>query len=111
MSPTPPRLHARSIRQVDAAKSSTTGSGQPAHWYKTCFGVRGVRDFATPRAGRVNMTPAEAAEPTEDPLGASAARAGYRIVAACDFSPLGDRVVVEALRLCASQPAASLHVI
>ncbi len=35
----------------------------------------------------------------------------YRVVAACDFSPLGDRAVVEALRLCAPHAAAVLHVI
>ena len=35
----------------------------------------------------------------------------YRVVAACDFSPLGDRAVGEALRLCASHPSAVLHVI
>jgi nucleotide-binding universal stress UspA family protein len=41
-----------------------------------------------------------------------AARAAtYRVVAGCDFSPLGNRVVVEALRLCAAHPAAELHVI
>jgi nucleotide-binding universal stress UspA family protein len=35
----------------------------------------------------------------------------YRIVAACDFSPLGERAVQEALRLCSVQSAAALHVI
>jgi nucleotide-binding universal stress UspA family protein len=35
----------------------------------------------------------------------------YRIVAACDFSPLGERAVQEALRLCSTQAAAALHVI
>lgn len=35
----------------------------------------------------------------------------YRIVAACDFSPLGERAVQEALRLCSAQVAAALHVI
>jgi nucleotide-binding universal stress UspA family protein len=35
----------------------------------------------------------------------------YRVVVACDFSPLGDRAVGEALRLCSSHPAAELHVI
>lgn len=35
----------------------------------------------------------------------------YRIVAACDFSPLGERAVQEALRLCSTQPAAALYVI
>jgi nucleotide-binding universal stress UspA family protein len=35
----------------------------------------------------------------------------YCIVAACDFSPLGDRAVREALRLCSTQGAAALHVI
>jgi nucleotide-binding universal stress UspA family protein len=37
--------------------------------------------------------------------------APYRVVAACDFSALGDRVVVESLRLCATYPGAELHVI
>jgi nucleotide-binding universal stress UspA family protein len=35
----------------------------------------------------------------------------YRIVAACDFSPLGERAVQEALRISAQQSAAALHVI
>lgn len=35
----------------------------------------------------------------------------YRIVAACDFSPLGERAVEEALRICSAQTAAALHVI
>lgn len=35
----------------------------------------------------------------------------YRVVAACDFSALGDRVVIEAMRLCAAYPGAELHVI
>jgi nucleotide-binding universal stress UspA family protein len=35
----------------------------------------------------------------------------YRVVGACDFSALGDRVVVEALRLCSAHPGAELHVI
>ena len=37
--------------------------------------------------------------------------ATYRVVAGCDFSPLGNRVVVEALRLCVAYPGAELHVI
>ena len=37
--------------------------------------------------------------------------APYRVIAACDFSPLGDRAVTEALRACAQHPAAALHVI
>jgi nucleotide-binding universal stress UspA family protein len=37
--------------------------------------------------------------------------APYRVVAGCDFSPLGDRVVIEALRLSAAHPGAELHVI
>jgi nucleotide-binding universal stress UspA family protein len=32
----------------------------------------------------------------------------YRVVAACDFSALGDRVVIEAMRLCAAYPGAEL---
>lgn len=35
----------------------------------------------------------------------------YHIVAACDFSPLGERAVQEALRCCSQQGAAALHVI
>ncbi|MEY4543964.1 MAG: hypothetical protein RL685_159 [Pseudomonadota bacterium] len=35
----------------------------------------------------------------------------YGVVAAWDFSPLGDRAVTEALRVCATRPAAVLHVI
>lgn len=35
----------------------------------------------------------------------------YCVVAASDFSPLGDRAVVEALRLCGPRPEAVLHVI
>lgn len=35
----------------------------------------------------------------------------YRVVAACDFSELGDRVVVEALRLCSAHAGAELHVL
>src|SRR4051812_35456608 len=41
----------------------------------------------------------------------AATAASYRVVAGCDFSELGDRVVVEALRLCAAHRAAELHVI
>jgi nucleotide-binding universal stress UspA family protein len=37
--------------------------------------------------------------------------APYQVIAACDFSPLGDRAVTEALRVCAQHPAAALHVI
>ena len=37
--------------------------------------------------------------------------APYQVVAACDFSPLGDRAVTEALRACAQHPTAALHVI
>ena len=37
--------------------------------------------------------------------------APYQVVAACDFSPLGDRAVTEALRACVQHPAAALHVI
>jgi nucleotide-binding universal stress UspA family protein len=38
-------------------------------------------------------------------------KGGYDVVAACDFSPLGDRAVEEALRSCATHRAAALHVI
>ena len=34
----------------------------------------------------------------------------YGVVAAWDFSPLGDRAVTEALRVCATRPAAVVHV-
>lgn len=50
-----------------------------------------------------------AAEIPEPPV--VARPAPYRVVAGCDFSPLGNRVVVEALRLCAAYPGAELHVI
>jgi nucleotide-binding universal stress UspA family protein len=45
------------------------------------------------------------AHETKEPKGT------YRVVAACDFSPLGNRAVSEALRLCSAHPAAALHVI
>lgn len=35
----------------------------------------------------------------------------YRVIAAADFSPLGDRAVLEALQFCMSRPHAALHVI
>jgi nucleotide-binding universal stress UspA family protein len=35
----------------------------------------------------------------------------YRVIAASDFSPLGDRAVVEALQVCAGRPHSALHVI
>lgn len=35
----------------------------------------------------------------------------YRVLAACDFTPLGNRVVLEALRLCEAHPGAELHVV
>jgi nucleotide-binding universal stress UspA family protein len=41
----------------------------------------------------------------------AATAAPYRVVAGCDFSELGDRVVIEALRLCAAIRGAELHVI
>jgi nucleotide-binding universal stress UspA family protein len=37
--------------------------------------------------------------------------AQYRVIACSDLSELGDRVVLEALRLCAVRPGAALHVI
>jgi nucleotide-binding universal stress UspA family protein len=37
--------------------------------------------------------------------------AQYRVIAASDFSPLGDRAVVEGLHLCTSRPHSELHVI
>jgi nucleotide-binding universal stress UspA family protein len=37
--------------------------------------------------------------------------APYQVIAACDFSPLGDRAVTEALSACVQHPAAALHVI
>ncbi|HEU4581413.1 MAG TPA: universal stress protein [Polyangiaceae bacterium] len=52
---------------------------------------------------------------TANQSGAEQAKNGpaapYQVVAACDFSPLGDRAVTEALRACAQHPAAALHVI
>jgi nucleotide-binding universal stress UspA family protein len=41
----------------------------------------------------------------------SASQAPYRVIAACDFSAIGDRAVVEALRICTTQPGVALHVI
>jgi nucleotide-binding universal stress UspA family protein len=35
----------------------------------------------------------------------------YRVVAASDFTELGDRAVLEGLRLCAAHPGAALHVL
>jgi nucleotide-binding universal stress UspA family protein len=35
----------------------------------------------------------------------------FRVVAACDFSPLGDRALVEAMRVCGAHVSAALHVI
>jgi len=35
----------------------------------------------------------------------------YRVLAACDFSPLGDCAVIEGLQLCGSRPRSTLHVI
>lgn len=35
----------------------------------------------------------------------------YGVVAACDFSQLGDRAVREALGICSTQPSAALHVV
>ena len=35
----------------------------------------------------------------------------YRVIAASDFSPLGDRAISEALHLCTNRPHAELHVI
>src|SRR5690348_17105728 len=35
----------------------------------------------------------------------------YRVVAGYDFSPLGDRAVLEALQIGSQHPAAALHVI
>jgi nucleotide-binding universal stress UspA family protein len=41
----------------------------------------------------------------------SNAQSQYHVIAASDFSELGDRVVIEALRQCAVQPGAALSVI
>jgi nucleotide-binding universal stress UspA family protein len=35
----------------------------------------------------------------------------YRVIAGSDFSPLGDRAIVEALHMCTSRPHSALHVI
>jgi len=37
--------------------------------------------------------------------------AHYQVIAASDFSPLGDCAVVEALRICATRPHSALHVL
>lgn len=51
------------------------------------------------------------AEPSRLEPASQASGTPYQVVAACDFSPLGDRAVVEALRACSQHPAAALHVI
>lgn len=43
--------------------------------------------------------------------GAVAQPAPYRVLAACDFTALGDRVVIEALRLSEAHARAELHVV
>lgn len=50
---------------------------------------------------------AETSETPEQPV----SEAPYRVIAACDFSAIGDRAVVEALRICTTQPGVALHVI
>lgn len=47
---------------------------------------------------------------TED-SGPSVQSARYRVLAACDFTPLGNRVVSEAMRLCEAHPGAELHIV
>jgi len=48
---------------------------------------------------------------TPETLETPASEAPYRVIAACDFSAIGDRAVVEALRICTTQPGVALHVI
>lgn len=43
--------------------------------------------------------------------GPSVQPAPYRVLAACDFTPLGSRVVIEAMRLCTAHPGAELHIV
>jgi hypothetical protein len=38
-------------------------------------------------------------------------QAPYRVLAGCDFTPLGNRAVIEAMRLCAAHSGAELHII
>jgi len=58
------------------------------------------------------MTMAEAIPEVIEPEPITIGRlAPYRVVAGFDFSELGKRVVIEALRLCAAYPGAELHVI
>jgi universal stress protein A len=79
-------------------------------WHEICFVP--ARGFALcdARAKGSSMTTASPLEPTA-PLMPVARQQPYRVVAACDFSELGDRVVVEALRLCAAYAGAEVHVI
>jgi nucleotide-binding universal stress UspA family protein len=51
------------------------------------------------------------AQQTKPAPGTKEKKGPYRVIAACDFSPLGDRAVEEALRLCATHPAAAVHVL
>jgi nucleotide-binding universal stress UspA family protein len=51
------------------------------------------------------------AQQTRPTPGTKKMQGAYQVIAACDFSPLGDRAVTEALRLCATHPAAALHVL
>ena len=58
----------------------------------------------------MNRPAAPPAKPPEMPE-PPASQAPYRVIAACDFSAIGDRAVVEALRICTTQPGVALHVI
>ncbi len=51
-----------------------------------------------------------AADSGED-SGQAVQQPGYRVLAACDFTELGNRVVIEALRLCETRPGAELHIV
>jgi nucleotide-binding universal stress UspA family protein len=58
------------------------------------------------------MTAAEATrvDTTPDPS-LAVQQAPYRVLAGCDFTPLGNRAVIEAMRLCAAHSGAELHII
>jgi nucleotide-binding universal stress UspA family protein len=58
------------------------------------------------------MTAADATRtPTAADPGQSPQPAPYKVLAACDFTPLGNRVVIEAIRHCEARAGAELHVV
>lgn len=77
-------------------------------WHEICSDgtVGGAPELAPSRKGAVMTANQSGAERETNGPGAP-----YQVVAACDFSPLGDRAVTEALRACVQHRAAALHVI